>query len=449
MQVYESIDHAALSGPTFLTIGNFDGVHRGHRALIAAMRAAAKKAGAAAGLLTFHPHPRSILRPNQPVALITSLFTRLSLYQETGLDFVILQPFTPSIAHTPADEFIHHLHSHLQLSQLWVGPDFALGKDRTGDVAFLRVYGEKHGFETVTVPEFYWEEQNIRTSRIRRLIEIGNVRWAADWLGRFYSLSGIVVHGVGRGSTLGIPTANLASARGRVVPANGVYATWAWLEGQRYPAVTNVGLRPTVQGTHRTIETHIIDFEGSIYGHCMRLEFVARLRDEVKFAGLEALVAQIERDREQALTILQQDPQIPQQERFHEIPFTADWGVQVQGEDMAALFAHSAIAMFSLEGAAEADGATVRHGLEINGEDREDLLVRWLSELLWLAETEGVLFLDFDVREITDTHLVATATGREGHSPMAHIKAVTYHDLYVKTPVETGNGWEAQILFDT
>ncbi|NOZ73336.1 MAG: bifunctional riboflavin kinase/FAD synthetase [Chloroflexi bacterium] len=449
MQVYESIDHAALSGPTFLTIGNFDGVHRGHRALITSMRKAAHENGAAAGLLTFHPHPRSILRPSQAVSLLTSLFTRLSLYEETGLDFVILQPFTPNTAHTPAAEFIHRLHSHLRLSQLWIGPDFALGRNREGNVPFLRAYGKEHGFETITVPEFYWEEQNIRTSRIRRLIEIGNVAWAANWLGRFYWLSGIVIHGVGRGSTLGIPTANLAPARGRVVPANGVYATWAWLQGQRYPAVTNIGLRPTVQGTHRTIETHIIDFEETIYGRCMRLEFIARLRDEVKFAGLEALVAQIERDRAQALSILQKEPSVPQEERFKEVPFTADWGVEVRGETLAQLFAHSAIAMFSLQGAAEADGATVRHVLEIDGADREDLLVRWLSELLWLSETEGVLFLDFDIHEITDTRIVATASGRVGHSDMAHIKAVTYHDLYIKTPTETGNGWKAQILFDT
>jgi len=266
MQVYESIDTVSLSVPTFLTIGTFDGVHRGHRALIAAMRQAARQAGAATGLLTFHPHPRTVVRPGQPVAMLSSLSDRLELYKQTGLDFVILHPFTINTAHTPARTFIHRLHSHLQLRQLWVGPDFALGKDREGDVAFLQTYGQQQGFELHIVPEFYWEEQNIRTSRIRRLIEIGNVRWAADWLGRFYALSGIVVYGDRRGSTIGVPTANLSPARGRVIPANGVYATWAWLGDKRYPAVTNVGLRPTVQGSHRTIEAHIIDFDETSTG---------------------------------------------------------------------------------------------------------------------------------------------------------------------------------------
>ncbi|NOZ50506.1 MAG: bifunctional riboflavin kinase/FAD synthetase [Chloroflexi bacterium] len=447
MQVYESIDHAALSGPTFLTIGTFDGVHRGHRALIGAMRTAAQEAGAAVGLLTFHPHPRTVLRPGQPVAMLSSLAERLALYKETGLDFVILHPFTLNTAHTPAARFIHRLHSHLQLRQLWVGPDFALGKDREGDVAFLQTYGTQNGFQVHRVPEFYWEEQNIRTSRIRRLIEIGNVRWAADWLGRFYSLSGIVVHGAHRGHTIGIPTANLSPASGRVIPANGVYATWAWIGGQRYLAVTNIGLRPTVQGTHRTIESHIIDFDAPIYGRCLRLEFVARLRDEVKFASLEALVAQIERDRQRAIEILLSEPVVPTQPRFREIASTADRGVQVWADSQALLFAHSALAMFSLQGAAEADGATVQQLVELAGEDVEDLLRRWLAKLLWLSEAEGVMWLEYDVREIAAQRLVATVTGRRGRNEMAHIKAI--HSLSVKAPAPAGQGWEARVLFDT
>lgn len=454
MQVYESITSASLSGPTFLTIGNFDGVHRGHRALIDAMCRGAKSEDAACGLLTFHPHPTSVLRPDQAVPSLTSLYERLALFEQTELDFVILHPFTPATAATEAEDFLHMLHQHLGLSRLWLGPDFALGRGRKGTVDFLRQQGQAYGVGVEVFPDFTWEGQTVRSSRIRRLLEIGNVEAVAVWLGRHYTLPGVVVHGAHRGRSLGFATANLSIARGRVAPANGVYATWAWLAGQRHPAVTNIGVRPTVDGAHRTIEAHLIDYEGELYGRCLRLDFVDRLRDEIRFPSLDALIAQITRDRDQAAALLARDPQPAPAPRFEELPHTADWAIRVFGATRAGLFANAAVAMFSLQGAAEVDGPTVQHWVEVEGGDDESLLVAWLSRLLWLSETEGVTFQQFWIEKMDADpdamRLQALAFGRQGRSDLAHIKAVTYHDLSL-TPPPPGSPepWVARVLFDT
>ena len=444
MQVYESIQAATLTGPTYLTIGNFDGVHRGHKVLIAAMCAAARDANAACGLLTFHPHPRSVLRPHQPVVSLTSLYERLSLFGETSLDFVVVHPFTQETAQTEAEDFLKLLHGHLGAVMLWVGPDFALGRGRRGTVDFLRQHTEVEAY-----PEYRWEGQAVRSSRIRALVESGNVEWASTFLGRFYQVPGIVVHGQRRGHTIGFPTANLSLAQGRVFPANGVYATWAWLGGQRYPSVTNVGVRPTVNGSGRTVEAHIIDYEGDVYGRCLRLEFVRRLRDEMKFPNVDALREQIRRDRDRAAALLFSEPQVTSYARFEELPHTADWAIRVFGADQAELYANAALAMYALQGSIDASGPTVEQFVEVAGADREDLLVRWLSALLWHTETRQLLCQHTTITGIGDTWLKAVVTGRQTRSEMAHIKAVTYHDLIVEAPVSPEDLWMATVVFDT
>ena len=434
MQIYESITDAALPGATHLTIGNFDGVHRGHRAIIAAMRAAARAEGAACGLLTFHPHPRSVLRPDQPVATLSSLGERLELYAAAGLDFTIIHPFTPATAQTEAEDFLRLLHSHLGVRRLWMGPDFALGRNRRGDVAFLQEHGVGLGIKVEIIPEFFWEGEAIRSSSVRRLLELGNVEWAASWLGRHYAISGLVIHGAARGRSIGFPTANLSTAASRVIPANGVYATWVWLDDQRLPSVTNIGIRPTVNGSHRTVETHLIDFDGDLYGRYLKLEFVTRLRDETKFPDLQTLKEQIRRDRNQAATLLPAATEVAPYPRFEEIPHTADWCVRMRASSPPELYANAAYAMFALQGAAYVDGPAVEQYFNVEGVDREDLLVRWLSTLLSQAETQEVMFLNFRIEEITETCLRGTAIGRHGRSDLAHIKAVTYHNLSIHSP---------------
>lgn len=449
MQLYESITTANLTGPTFLTIGNFDGLHRGHRALIAAMREAARTEGATCGLVTFYPHPRAVLRPDQPASCLSALDERLALFAETGLDFVVVHPFTQATAQTEAEDFLHLLHAHLGLKRLWVGPDFALGRGRKGTTAFLAEHGAAMGIQVEVVPEFTWEGQVIRSSRIRRLVEMGHVEWAANWLGRFYALTGLVVRGTRRGHSIGFPTANLAVAEGRVIPADGVYATWAWCDGRRYMAVTNIGLRPTVNGTHRTVEAHVMDFDGDLYGRSLRLEFVARLRDEVRFPSLDALRAQIARDRDRAAALLACEPTVPIEPRFEEVPHTADWAIRVRGKTQAELFTNAAVAMSVLQGAADVDGPTVMTAVAVEGIDRETLLVNWLNRLLWEAETQQLTPYSFWIETIGDDRLTALVVGRRGRSEMAHIKAVTFSGLEVVPPVYEGDVWQAQVVFDT
>ncbi|NOX64184.1 MAG: bifunctional riboflavin kinase/FAD synthetase [Chloroflexi bacterium] len=449
MQVYESIQNVEFQGPTYLTIGNFDGVHRGHRALISQMRAAARREGAAAGLLTFHPHPASVLSPQQPIPFLTSLQERLALYRETGLDFTVVHPFTRRTAQTEAEAFMRLLHKRIGLRSLWVGPDFALGRERRGDVAFLTQLGRELGYEVVVFPEFYWEGQPVRSRKIRRLIEQGHVEWAASRLGRFYRVSGLVVQGERRGHTIGFPTANIAVAVGRVIPADGVYATWAWLGDERHPSVTNIGVRPTLNGTHRTVEAHLIDFDHDIYGQCVELELVARLREEMKFPNVQALVEQIARDRDWAAALLQKEPRIPQRERFEELPHTADWAIRVYGRDQADLYANAALAMFAMQGAFDIQGPSVRQIIEVQGLDYEDLLVNWLSELLWQSETQEALFQRFWIEQIDATSLRALVMGARNRSEMAHIKAVTYYDLSVTPPSSSDEDWVATVVFDT
>ena len=449
MQVFESIHAAHLKGPTHLTIGSFDGMHRGHQALIAAMQAAARPQGAACGLLTFHPHPRAVLRPDKPVASITSLAQRLKLYARAGLDFTIVHPFTRQTAQTEPEAFMDQLKEHLALTDLWIGPDFALGRNRRGDVPFLKAYGAQIGVTVHVVEEFRWEGIPVRSSRIRQALTRGQVEWANIWLGRFFSIAGVIVHGDQRGRLLGFPTANLSVSENRVHPADGVYAAWATVEGTRHPAVVNIGVRPTVNGRNRIIEAHLIGFDGDIYGRCLELAFVTRLRDEMKFPDLDALKAQIARDKDLAAWILQKNPVIPPYERFRELPYTADWGVEVFGHSLEALYEHAAIAMFGLQASYDVEGPTIQLAIEVEGADREDLLVSWLSELLWQQETHGFMAQMVFLKELTEERLRALVMGRSGASDLAHIKAVTYHDLAIHPPEEPDGLWKARVLFDT
>ena len=449
MQVFESILAAHLKGPTHLTIGSYDGMHRGHHALITKMQAAARSDGAACGLLTFHPHPRAVLFPEKPVASINSLAERLKLYARTGLDFTIIHPFTRQTAQTEPEDFMDLLKAHLSLTDLWLGPDFALGRGRRGDVAFLRRYGEKIGVWVHVIGEFSWEGIAVRSSRIRNAITLGNVEWAAVWLGRFFSLSGVIVYGDQRGRTLGFPTANISVSGNRVRPADGVYAAWAEVEGRRFPAVVNVGLRPTVNGGHRTIEAHLIDFDEDIYGRCLQLSFVARLRDEMKFSGLDALKAQIARDKDLAAWLLAHASKLPDYERYHELAYVADWGVEVFSDTPEALFAHAAIAMFGLQAAYDVQGIAIQQYIEAEGTDREALLVNWLNDLLWHQETHGLMPQNIIVQDLDETRIRALAFGRIGGSDLFRIKAVSCRDLALIPPDESGGLWRAQVLFDT
>jgi len=320
-----------------LTIGYFDGVHRGHRYLIGQALASARRQGLRAVLLTFYPHPSVVLQGAEPFYL-SSREEKLALLSEMDLDQLIIQPFTPGLARTRAAQFVDRLIEQIGMVELWVGPDFALGYRREGDISFLRRMGDERGFAVNVVRRLKLEGAPISSSRIRRALREGDVTLAARCLGRPYRIQGPVVVGAQRGRTLGFPTANVAVQVEQAVPANGVYAAWVRLQSdpkasrdldelpwrrsaaqlrrfaewirfdgpneEQHRAVVNIGNRPTFDNGPRTVEAHLLDFDRDIYGQRLALDFVTRLRPERRFNGIEELVAQIERDVAQARQLL-------------------------------------------------------------------------------------------------------------------------------------------------
>lgn len=322
MQIYSDLSNLQLSHPTALTIGNFDGVHRGHQALLDALRQIAEQGGLKSALLTFDPHPLAVLRPDQPLRLLTTPRERLHLAAALGIDLGFLQPFSHAVAALEPAEFMGHLVKQLQVRALVVGPDFALGRNRSGNLEVLAALGAELGYRTHVIEPVDWQDQPVRSSAIRTLLNQGDVATAAELLGRPYHATGLVVHGDQRGRQIGIPTANLQIAADKLWPADGVYATRTYLHERAgmvaiagapnlFNSVTNLGVRPTVGGTEHRFETHLLDFpepggSDDLYGQNVTVEFVARLRGEQRFNSFPELVAQIHADIAQARGILAQ-----------------------------------------------------------------------------------------------------------------------------------------------
>lgn len=282
-----------------VTIGNFDGVHRGHLALIARTTAEATLRGARAVALTFDPHPAAVLRPDAVPAALQSLEERTALLRESGCDEVVVVRFDAAFAAQSPEEFVDRLLvDRLAAELVVVGTNFRFGRAAAGDAALLIALGEQRGFRVEPVGLIDLGEGPVSSSALRSQLAAGDVEVVARGLGRPFSLTGEVVHGEGRGRTLGIPTANVAVAAGRALPADGVYACWAGSDGgERTPAVVNVGWRPTFAGTSRSVEAHLlVDGGPDLYGQRLTLEFVARVRGEQRFDGPEALVARIHED---------------------------------------------------------------------------------------------------------------------------------------------------------
>jgi riboflavin kinase/FMN adenylyltransferase len=306
MQSVTALEDLRPDRPACLTIGAFDGVHRGHQALIGDMVAHAHSAGKAAVVLTFFPHPSVVLRGRRPSFYLTTPEEKAVALQALEVDALVTHPFSQAVATIRAADFVDRLLAHARLSELWCGADFALGHNREGTVEFLRAEGQRKGFEVVVVPPILIDGEVISSTRIRQTLRDGAVEQAARYLGRPFRLSGQVVEGAKRGHQLGIPTANLAIWDEHAVPALGVYACRAAVAGREVQAVVNIGFRPTFEGgeAHPVVEAHLLDFAGDLYGQTLSLAFVARLRPEQKFPGVEALLAQIREDIVQARQIL-------------------------------------------------------------------------------------------------------------------------------------------------
>lgn len=307
MKIFRDLATVQVEHPTVLTIGTFDGVHQGHQALIAQLTQSAHQRGAQAAVMAFHPRPKAVLAPHLPNNdHLTTPEERIALFQQLGLDILLLIPFTLEFAQTTAHDFMQLLVNRLHLAELWAGHDFALGKNREGNLTRLAELGREMNFTVHEFAPLYIEGELVSSTRIRQLLLEGDVRRATALLGRYPALNSRIIQGAQRGRTIGFPTANFTIPAECLLPANGVYATWVQLPGSahRYPSVTNVGLRPSFGGSERTVETYIFDFEANLYDQVLTLEFVERLRPEKKFGGVDELIAQISHDSAQARAML-------------------------------------------------------------------------------------------------------------------------------------------------
>ena len=306
MEVIDDLSSANLNSDTILTVGAFDGVHRGHQRLIQQLIEAARQTDRLAGLITFYPHPNAVLSPHDPTRYLSTPGEKAALLEKLGLDILAILPFDQEMAQTPAQDFIGRVRRHLHMAELWVGLDFALGRAREGSAEALQAMGQELGFTVRIIEPLTWQGQVISSTRIRSLLLKGKVRQAAQLLGRYPSLAGEIVRGSQRGHCLGFPTANLEVRKERVVPADGIYAVYARLGEERHQGVANIGVRPSFEiGGQRMVEVHILDFAEAIYGCDLVVEFVERLRDERRFADVGELKAQIERDIVRARRILE------------------------------------------------------------------------------------------------------------------------------------------------
>lgn len=288
------------------TIGSFDGVHRGHQAIIKKLVEGAHKAGSPAVVVTFFPHPAVVLRGLQGPFFLTTPDERAALMEGLGVDFVITMQFDRQLAAMSAEDFMRMLVGHLGLKRLLAGYNFALGRGRQGDISTLTSLGEQMGYQVEVIEPIDIDGEMVSSTRIRNLLMQGEVAAANKLLGRAYSISGEIVHGDGRGHGLGIPTANLSVWPERVLPMVGVYATWAVVGGERKMAVTNIGVRPTFENEPvlPRVETHVLDYDRDLYGQTVALEFIKHLRHEQRFPNVQALLDQIHQDVQQAREVL-------------------------------------------------------------------------------------------------------------------------------------------------
>jgi riboflavin kinase / FMN adenylyltransferase len=289
-----------------LTVGTFDGVHLGHQAVLEEIARRATASGGRSVLVTFEPHPMEVVNPLAAPLLLTTAAEKRAVLVESPVDHVAFLPFTPALAELPPERFVREeLERRFDLAELVIGYDHGFGRGRTGGVELLRRIGREDGFAVDVVAAVVRDGRPVSSTQIRRAVAGGDLDTARECLGRFYSVTGEVVRGAGRGRGLGVPTLNLAPPPPRkLLPPDGVYAARVAWRGERRGAMLNLGPRPTFGEAARTLEAHLFDFEGDLVGETVTVEFVRRLRDVMRFASAESLRNQLDRDRVDALRAL-------------------------------------------------------------------------------------------------------------------------------------------------
>jgi riboflavin kinase/FMN adenylyltransferase len=286
-----------------VAVGMFDGVHRGHAAMIRSEASAANRLNAKAVVVTFDPHPETVLRGSTPLLLCDPV-EKAALLAAAGADYVVVQPFDQAFAGQPAASFLNRLASGRALVGIVMTPETAFGRDRDGTLATIEGLAPTLGLELIRVDQLLIGGRRISSGRIRDAVAAGRLAEARQLLGRRYAVTGEVVRGDGRGRGLGFPTANLRFDGPVVLPPNGIYAVRAWWDGRRADGVASLGVRPTFGAGERLLEVNLFDFEGDLYGRRLRVEFIRRQRGERKFGSVGALVRQMQRDAQRARQIL-------------------------------------------------------------------------------------------------------------------------------------------------
>lgn len=299
MAIYYSIKDVPAFTSVVLTIGTFDGVHSGHGVILDKVCNYAKEKGGESVLITFEPHPRKLIFPEQPIHFITPLDKKLELITRAGINHIVVVPFTQEFAALSAEQYVSDFLVKLfKPSAIVIGYDHHFGNDRKGNIELLKEVQDNHGFDVVEIPAQLIEDATISSTKIRNAIASGDVQEAASMLGRNYTLSGKVTKGAQLGRTIGYPTANIVPNHvEQIVPNNGVYAVRVKYQDEVYGAMLNIGFRPTVSNKLTLhIEAHIFDFSKNVYNEQLELEFIARLRDEEKFNSLDELKEQLKKD---------------------------------------------------------------------------------------------------------------------------------------------------------
>jgi len=310
MQLEEELARFTPQQDTVLTIGVFDGVHLGHQHLMEHLKRQALARNLRSGLVTFHCHPQAVLSPQTKMPYLTNLAERIKLIKELGIELVVILSFTPELAQLSAHHFVALLQKYLGMKRLVIGPDFALGRGREGDAFHLHNLGREMDFSVGVISPVVVEGEVVSSTATRQALAAGDMAKVSKLLGRPFSLSGGVIHGVNRGKNLGFPTANLAINSDQALPPDGVYATYAYLSSYSHPSITNIGKRPTFGEGERTVEVHLLDLGANLYGQELKIELIKQLRQELRFATVEELRAQIAQDVEQAKEVLPREQPI-------------------------------------------------------------------------------------------------------------------------------------------
>jgi len=307
MEIEQELANINPQGETLLTIGVFDGVHAGHRYLLETLQQRAAEKNLLSGVVTFSPHPQSVLHPPNQLPSLSTLKDRVRAFQELGIKIIAVLTFTPRVARLSAREFISLIKKQLRMRGIMVGPDFTLGRGGEGNIDLLRALGREMKFSVEVIPPYTIDGEVVSSTLIRQALVQGDMRKVERLMGHYFHLRSKVITSDKRGRVLGFPTANLDIRPQQALPGNGIYATIAQVDGKKFPSATNIGIRPTFGEGEKTVETHLLNYKDDLYGKDIRVEFVQKLRDEQRFPSSEELKVQIEKDVREVEAILAKD----------------------------------------------------------------------------------------------------------------------------------------------